>query len=207
MRTQVSVCAHAHTHTHTWNSREPWTRSRRYWALFPALLLNLRFSSVKGMLGPARFLRFLTSSLSGSAWQCRLPPPPSPLPALGFSRALHVSPRISLIAFRPEQQAQAGRGRGSMHFVSVWGQSSFYGYFSSAINAKSPVKHPARDRRTWLVLLQVDSFPFHFLFLVYLGAHTHLRPGSFHQPHPLEKPHFFLISGSPRHVSRGSRMN
>lgn len=152
---------------------------------------DLRFSSVKGMLGPARFLRFLTSSLSGSAWQCRLPPPPSPHPALGFSRALHVSPRISQIAFRPEQQAQAGRGRGSMHFGSVWGQSSFYGYFSSAINAKSPVKHPARDLRTWLVLLQVDSFPFRFLFLVYLGAHTHLRPGSFHQPHPLEKATFF----------------
>lgn len=156
------------------------------------------------MLGPARFLRFLTSSLSVSAWQCRLPLPP-PNPTLSFSRALRVSPRISLVAFRPEQ-AQAGQGRGSMHFGSVWGQSSFYGYFSSAINAKSPVKHPARDLSTWLLLLQVGSFPFRFLFLVYLGAHTHLRLGSFHQPHPLEKPHFFfLISGSPRYVSRGSR--
>ena len=81
-----------------------------------------------------------------------------------------------------------------------------YGYFSSAVNAKSRVKHSVHDLSTRQVLPKVCPLPFHLL--VHLDAPFQREPSPLHRPRPLQKPHgFVLVPGSPWLVSCGCSIN
>lgn len=81
-----------------------------------------------------------------------------------------------------------------------------YGYFSSAVNAKSHVKHPGHDLSTRQVLPKVCPLPFHLL--VHLDAPFQREPSPLHRPRPLQKSHgFVLVPGSPWPVSCGCSIN
>lgn len=78
--TQAYVCdvrVRAHAHTHTWSSRENIGRGAEDLGFIfssAAEPWTSVFSSIKGVAGPARFLRLLPPPppLSGTAQQCRL---------------------------------------------------------------------------------------------------------------------------------------